>query len=421
MNYDDAYKAMLLNRGGNVNNSDIKNSKDSINRKFKNDPSYKLAKLKKRDITIDEIDLDTRIVNIDTDTKKKKLYLRPDTNVEVGDYIKYPNKTYLVLAIEENLISPYASSEECNYIIKWIFNNKLYQKPCIVTNQTKYTLGVTTPNGAIITEGDSRYEITMPYNDETKNIKTGQRFIFNGNAWKVTQTDYVSAKGLLSILLGQTAINYEVDDLDNEIANAKTVKHIYTYNIPDSVEITKNGDINLVYSIKDETSKDIDYNLVSVSTNYNNLIQLTNTNGLINIKGLDAGLGTIKLVAELNSETKEFTINFEVKDTVVNQVNYTTDFSQTTTIKQYVTSILQAVKYINGIQDNTLKISYSFDSVGQSLISSNKIVITRKSDSSIGIKNASVTTKTTVYLTVTDDGTGTKILDNQAIVLINGL
>jgi hypothetical protein len=127
MNYDDAYKTMLLNRGGNVNNSDIKNSKDSINRKFKNDPSYKLARLKKRDITIDETDLDTRIVNIDTDTKKKKLYLRPDTNVEVGDYIKYPDKTYLVLEVEDNLISPYAESKQCNKNIKWMYKGVLYQ------------------------------------------------------------------------------------------------------------------------------------------------------------------------------------------------------------------------------------------------------------------------------------------------------
>ena len=47
MNFDDVYKTMLLKRGGSVKNSDIKNSKDSINRKFKNDPSYRFGKLLK--------------------------------------------------------------------------------------------------------------------------------------------------------------------------------------------------------------------------------------------------------------------------------------------------------------------------------------------------------------------------------------
>jgi hypothetical protein len=61
---------------------------------------------------------------------------------------------------------------------------------------------------------------------------------------KVTQIDYVSNKGLLSILLGQTAINYEVDNLDLEIANYKTVNHTYTYNIPTSFEVSKMETIN---------------------------------------------------------------------------------------------------------------------------------------------------------------------------------
>jgi hypothetical protein len=355
---------------------------------------------------------------------EQKIQVYPN-KIKRGDYIKFKMnntddlRTYLIKSkIDKKNGYDEAIFEECNYNLKWMYNEKLFQMPCIVTNQTKYTLGIESKD---ITEGDSRYEIKMAYNEQTKNIKTGQRFIFDSNAWKVTQIDYVSNKGLLSILLGQTAINYEVDNLDLEIANYKIVNHTYTYNIPTSFEVSKDGEYQLVYSIKDETGKDIDYNLVNISTTNSDLIELTNTNGVINIKGLSAGIGNIKLVAELSSETKEFNISFEVKDVVVNQINYTTDFSQTTTIKQYVTSVLQVSKYNNGIKDDSLKMSYSFDSLGQSLISSNKIIVTRKSDSSIAIKNALVNATTTIYLTVTDDSDGTKILDNQAIVLVKGL
>lgn len=417
MSFNDAYKSMLLNRGGNVNSSDIRNSKNSINRKFKDDPSYKLATLRKRDTTILDSDLDTRIINVDTDVYKKKIYVRPDTNIEAGDYIIYPNKTYLVLSTEDNLISPYANVEECNYILKWIDNETLHEMPVLITNQTKYTLG-TDVIATGISEADSRFQINMPSNTESNTINVGKRFIFNKNAWKTTQVDCISTQGIQSLLLGQTAINYEVDNLDLEIADYKTVVHTYTYDIPTSFEVSEDSDYTLVYSIKDETGKDVDYNLVTISTTDTSLVQLTNTNGVITIKGLSAGIGSVKLVATLSSETKEFDIAFEVKETVVNQVNYQYSFSQPITgLKQYVTTTLTTSKFVNGIADSSLYINYSFDVNAQSLISQGKIVITRKSNSSISIKNSTITTPTIIYLTVTDSVDNTKILDNVAITL----
>jgi hypothetical protein len=131
MNFDDVYKTMLLKRGGSVKNSDIKNSKDSINRQFENDPSYRLGKLAKNKLN-KELDLDTRLVNNDNNPLEKKIFVRPDTNVEVGDYIVYPDITYLVLEVENNLISPKATSTKCNHLLKWMYKGELYECPAIV-------------------------------------------------------------------------------------------------------------------------------------------------------------------------------------------------------------------------------------------------------------------------------------------------
>ena len=115
MNFDDVYKTMLLKRGGSVKNSDIKNSKDSINRQFENDPSYRLAKLKSKE-NIEEIDLDIRLKNDENNPLKKKILMRPDVVIEVGDYITYKEKSktkiHLVLSVEENLVSPLANTQE---------------------------------------------------------------------------------------------------------------------------------------------------------------------------------------------------------------------------------------------------------------------------------------------------------------------
>lgn len=416
--YFDVWKKKMINNGGNEVQSRINTSKDFFNRNFTNDPSYRLAKLKKRDVTIEETDLDTRIVNIDTDTKKKKLYLRPDTNVEVGDHIKYPNKTYLVLEVEDNLISPYAESKQCNKNIKWMYKGVLHQAEGILTNANKYTLGDSVLQVGI-TEGSSRYSLILSCNEDTNTILDNQRVIFNKKAWKVTQTDVVSDVGLNNILFDQTAINTEIDDVDNEIAGAWENKHTYTWNLPTStIEISKDNNYTLNYSIVDETGKDIDYSLVTVKSSDNTLINITRNGKDIIIKGLNIGIGTIILDLPIGETVQEKIINFEVKETVVNQTNYQYSFSQSITgLKPYVTTTLNTSKYINGIVDSTLHVDYSFDSNAQNLISQGKIVVTRKSDSSISIKNVSVNTVTNIYLTVVDSIDNTKILDNQQITL----
>ncbi|NRU83729.1 hypothetical protein DFH44_003769 [Clostridium beijerinckii] len=104
--------------------------------------------------------------------------------------------------------------------------------------------------------------------------------------------------------------------------------------------------------------------------------------------------------------------------TVETVISYNYAFSQSITqLKTYMTTTLTTFKYLDGVVAPTLHIDYSFDANTQALINSGKIVVTRKSDSSISIKNASVSTVTNIYLTVIDTETGTKILDNKAIVL----
>ena len=330
------------------------------------------------DVLINTIDAkDVYVNNSETtikgiiDTSKKQT---ADTEIEQtiqvypnqikrGDYIKFKMnntdelRTYLVKSkVDKKSSCDEAVFEECNHLFKWMKDGTYHEAWGIGTDQTKYTLGVSAQSSAGILEADARYSILFPNDSICKSVGVGTRFLFNDGAWKVTKIEYVSTQdNLRSLLLAQDSINYEIDDIQEEIAEKWLVNHTYTYDIPTSFEVSEDSDYTLVYSIKDETGKDVDYNLVTISTTDTSLVQLTNTNGVITIKGLSAGIGSVKLVATLSSETKEFDIAFEVKETVVNQVNYQYSFSQPITgLKQYVTTTLTTSKFVNGIADSSL-------------------------------------------------------------------
>lgn len=416
--YFDVWKKRMIGNGGSETQSRLNNSKSFIDRNFKNDPSYKLATLRKRDNNISDSDLDTRVVNVDTNTKKKKIYVRPDTNIEVGDYIIYPNKTYLALEVEDNLISPYASATECNHEFKWMYKGILHKAYGIGTNQTKYTLGTDAIQAGLI-ESDSRYAIDFPNDLNCKTLKVGQRLIFNDNAWKVTQVEYVSSQDCIrSILFGQDSINTEIDNLDLEIAGYYANKHTYTYNIPTSFEVSKDSTYQLNYSIKDETDKDFDCSLVTVTTTNNTLAQITNTNGVITIKGLGIGIGTIKLSIPSGETSKEFNISFEVKSIVVDKIEYgTPEFSNGTSLKIACSTTIKCTKYLNGIAQD-LTIEWELDSVGQGLLASKKIAVINKSNYEVQIKNLTVSVPTNIGITIRDNLDKNVILNGQVINLI---
>jgi Bacterial surface proteins containing Ig-like domains len=99
-------------------------------------------------------------------------------------------------------------------------------------------------------------------------------------------------------------------------------------------------------------------------------------------------------------------------------ISYSGTWSNTTTLKLASSSTYTATQTTNGVDTSSnINLIYAFDSVGASLLSQGKITITKKTNASCTIKNANVTTATSIYVTFTDSTTGTKILDNQLISL----
>ena len=129
MSYFDAYKKRL--RVDNIGDSFKLDTIDNTTREFKNNPSYKSAILV--DYNLDETPIDIRIVNEDKSPSYKRFHFLPETEVNVGNYIKFDDKCYLVKEYEYNIISPFAKVVFCNQIINFADGNSL---PCTAEGES---------------------------------------------------------------------------------------------------------------------------------------------------------------------------------------------------------------------------------------------------------------------------------------------
>jgi len=325
-------------------------------------------------------------------------------NYKVGDYIEY-----LGDIDKDNPFFNTTKMTKCNYILKWMDDGILYQQPCIIYNNTKYTGGTKVQNG--FTEVDAMVNITIQMNDNTRKINYGKRLYTMKNAWQVTLIDNITTGNVFSWTLGKDSINTN-DDIVNEICDA--FLHNYAITLSSNSEsIVETSTYQIVTNVTD--------NNVSVPNPIITYTSSDETIATVNLNGLVTALkiGNCTITASVGSVSTSLVLNVTAK-TITPVISYGYKFSQGVSIKQYVTSILTCTETTDSVT-TPLNISCSWDSVGQSLISTNKIVVTTKSSSSIGIKNALITSSIVAHLTVTDIDTGALILDNVAITFVNGL
>jgi hypothetical protein len=410
ISYFDVWKKKMESNGGNIVQARINTSKDFFNRNFTEDPSYKLATLKKRDMNIADSNLDTRIINVDTDVYKKKIYVRPDTKIEAGDYIVYNDKTYLALSVEDNLISPYAHTNFCNYTLKWMIDGVLYSMPAIVTNNTKYTLGIKSVSSSSITEADGMFGAIISYNDIAKLIPLGKRFIVNGQAWEATQLDHSSVLNVLSILLGETSKITENDNLDLEIADYYQHKYTITLN-SNTQSVVEGGSYQLSPTVKDDGKEVGNKNVVYLSSNPE--IATVDSSG--KVTALKTGISII--TCSIGDIKADLSLSIIAKTTTP-IINYTATWTNNngSLLKLMSSSTSTFVKTLDGINDDTMIVSYTGDATFNSLLSQKKISITKVNDRSFTIKNIGVNTSMTINITFTDSISGV-IIETKTIQL----
>ena len=211
MSYFDAYKKRL--RVDNIGDSFKLDTIDNTTREFKNNPSYKSAILV--DYNLDETPIDIRIVNEDKSPNAKRFHFLPEVEVNVGSYIKFDNKCYLVKEYEYNIISPFAKVVFCNQTINFTDGTSL---PCTAEGES-YGVKMTATND-ILLETDTKVKCTVGRNILSEKIEPDFRIIFEHSKQGIYKagdtTHYI--KGLITLTCKKDKYYENLDDLKNNIA-----------------------------------------------------------------------------------------------------------------------------------------------------------------------------------------------------------
>ena len=211
MSYFDAYKKRL--KVDNISDSFKLDTIDNTIREFKNNPSYKSAIL--IDYNLDEIPIDIRIVNEDKSPSYKRFHFLPETEVNIGSYIKFDDKYYLVKEYEYNIMSPFAKVVFCNQTINFADGTSL---PCTAEGES-YGVKMTATND-ILLETDTKVKCTVGRNILSEKIEPDFRIIFEHSKQGIYKagdtTHYV--KGLITLTCKKDKYYENLDDLKNNIA-----------------------------------------------------------------------------------------------------------------------------------------------------------------------------------------------------------
>lgn len=174
------------------------------------------------------------IQNVTSDNKNSSLNRQILVNIgTLKDvyYVTHQNRIWFVTGlIDNNKIYEKAILTLCTFQLRW--QNKLGEivsRWCISENATKYSSGIV--NNKIIVLPELQYNIKLPLDNETKNLRRDKRFLDSvediegyPTAYKLTQRDTISnnygdSNQILNITLVETSFDPEVDNKELLIAD----------------------------------------------------------------------------------------------------------------------------------------------------------------------------------------------------------
>ncbi len=155
------------------------------------------------------------IVN-NTDNEYDDKRIISNEELKRGYYIEYNDLFFLVIddVVDKRYKTYYKSKmRKCNYDVKFIINNKLYQFPAIVQGEKFYI-----NENKLMDMASDIISVTLPETEITKQLQKEQCFIKFNQKWQINGIDFTKA-GLITLNCKITPYKTSVDDLDNEIAN----------------------------------------------------------------------------------------------------------------------------------------------------------------------------------------------------------
>ena len=149
---------------------------------------------------------------------EKYIHFDLDTEIDVGCYVKWRGKDWLLVFEETNSFDSHRTfiMKYCNQVFRFLYNGEVYNIPASVTNLTLYSDGLA--DGVYLSRADAKRNIKIGSNPITRMVDLGHRFMLTGKTvFRVTHIDNFSQPRVIACIILQTAI-IPKDDLENNIA-----------------------------------------------------------------------------------------------------------------------------------------------------------------------------------------------------------
>ena len=195
-----------------------------------------------------------------TNEFKEERYLIAGKEVDIkrGYIVNYLDEDYIIITDvdKDNEVYNTCKLLKTNRILKWI-NSKgdPCSSPCIIEDATKYSNGIY--ENKDIKVGDTRQQLTIPDNKDTKDLYIGKRILTDKiHAYEVSDIKPSSPKGLRMMILEQTEIHHGIDNLDLLIADYYGNAHEYKVEILNkSLILNINDTYKLQVNVYDKQTK----------------------------------------------------------------------------------------------------------------------------------------------------------------------
>lgn len=208
----DRYAARINLHGTNQRERMVNRLKTELLTKLPDSLSYKEVKLNGVETQL--------VINSGTKPYYKDFQSLPGQFIQMGDYIEWSNRTWLVHEADSDTeVYTDGKMYECNYRLWWQNEKgRLVSRMAYIQNASSYSNGE--EKNKVLTLASNQFMVWMPLDEETIKLRNGKRMVIDNytvepSCYKLTRPDTVTMKfgnkGCTYYIFSQTEFNHETD------------------------------------------------------------------------------------------------------------------------------------------------------------------------------------------------------------------
>lgn len=212
----DSFKARMSRVGETQSAAYLHNADMIIDSTFKRDPAYREVFVTHAPSEIENQKMDAKFIidtrrSISGDEEVYKLMFRPHVKIPVGSYVDVPDDTgtlqrWLVILNDNQPQFPMYYILKCNWILKWVYEGKVYKCECVQRTQSSYNSGLWTDY--MFTSVEDQTIMWLPTTPYTQTLSYNQRVLINDVGRRVPIVWELS-KVLDTIPIGITRLTFK--------------------------------------------------------------------------------------------------------------------------------------------------------------------------------------------------------------------